>query len=166
MCIRDSASGVFKELPFADRLPSAGRKSGKPYLHRPRPVSYTHLGRAVNAPGLASGPGGAVPVSLAGGPVIRRARLHVEEKGVPGGKILPDHISQGGMDMALGDIPVFAVPGLLRGPVEQGQVQQAVDDQMCIRDRSSSHFMRNVYMQRFLPNKSKGAMVIRHTLFI
>ena len=93
------------------------------------PVSHR---RAVDAPRLASGPCGAIPVSLAGRPMIRLSRLHIHEKGVPRRVILPNDIGDRRMDMLLRDIPVFCVPGLLRRPIEQRQIQQTVDDKPVI----------------------------------
>ena len=66
-------------------------------------------GDSVDSPGLASGPGRAVPVALAGGAMVRLPCFPVKEEGVPGGKIRADYIGQGRADMGLGYIPVLGM---------------------------------------------------------
>lgn len=66
-------------------------------------------GCTVDTPGLASGPGRAVPVALAGGAMVRLPCFPVKEEGVPGGKIRADYIGQGCADMGLGYIPVLGM---------------------------------------------------------
>ena len=66
-------------------------------------------GSAIDTPGLASGPGRAVPVALAGGAMVRLPRYPVKEEGMPGGKIRADYIGQGCADMGLGYIPVLGM---------------------------------------------------------
>src|SRR5699024_873762 len=82
---------------------------------------------AVNAPGLAAGPETVVPVALAGGAVAGGAG-GVHEEGVVGGAVGPEGVGQAGGDVPVGDVGVLCVAGDLAGPVEQRQVQQAVDD--------------------------------------
>ena len=76
----------------------------------------------VDAPRLTSRPCGTVAVSLTGGSVIRCPRLHIEEKGVPGGMILTDHIGDRRVNMLLRNVPILRIAGLLRRPVEQRQI--------------------------------------------
>ena len=64
--------------------------------------------------------------------MIRCSRLHIKEEGMPGGIILTDHISYRRMDMFLRNVTVFWVSCLIGCPVQQRQIQQAVNDQAVI----------------------------------
>ena len=92
-------------------------------------VSQCHT---VDTPCLTSRPGGTVAVTLTGGTMIRCSRLHIEEEGMPGGIILTDHIGNSRMDMLLRNVTIFRISGLIGCPVQQRQIQQAVNDQAVI----------------------------------
>ena len=64
--------------------------------------------------------------------MIRCSRLHIKKEGMPGGIILTDHIGYCRMNVLLGYVTVFRIPGLVGCPVQQGQIQQAVNDQTVI----------------------------------
>ena len=92
-------------------------------------VSQCHT---VDTPGLTSRPGGTVTISLAGGTMIRRTCLHIEEEGMPGRIILTDHICYCCMDVLLSNITILGIPSLVGCPIQQWQIQQAVNDQAVI----------------------------------
>ena len=92
-------------------------------------ISQCH---AVDTPCLTSRPGGTVTVALTGGTMIRCSRLHIEEERMPGGIVLTDHIGYRCMDVLFRNITVFRISGLIGCPVQQRQIQQAVNDQAVI----------------------------------
>ena len=87
---------------------------------------------AVHAPRLPPRPGGTVPVALAGGAAQGRAGLGVKEEGVVGGVVGPHQVLHAGPGVGHGDVAVMRVAGDFAGPVEQRQVQQAVDDEAVV----------------------------------
>jgi hypothetical protein len=88
----------YRKVPFPFRIPVAN-------------------GRPIYAPRLPPGPGRAVPVALAGSPMAWFSGLRVKEKGVPGGKVVPDHMGQRRVDVLFRHRPVPSLPRLFRRPI-------------------------------------------------
>ena len=85
-------------------------------------------GEAVHAPGLPPGPAGAVAVPLGGAAEPGLPGVHVHVEGVEGGVVLAHQVFLGLLGVAVGGGAVFPPPGQPGRLVQQGQVQQAVDD--------------------------------------
>ena len=122
-------------------------------------------GAPIDAPCLPPCPGRTVAVPLAGSPMVWLPSFHIEKEGMPSRIIFPDHIFNCRVDMLLCNLPVFIVPCLFGGPVQQREVQQAVNNQPVILRRvhwtpcldKLTHWMEPAYQLvrrfycRFLP---------------
>ena len=131
----------------------------------------------VHAPCLTSRPRGAVPISLTSCPMVRRPGLHIEEEGMPCGIVLPYYVCDGGMNMLFRNVTIFTVPRLLRCPIEQRQIQQAVNNQPVVLRRihgppcrnklahrviSGNQLVGSLY-GRFFSLLTSGQLISRHT---
>ena len=134
-------------------------------------------GDPVDPPGLPPGPGRIVPVALMGHAVSRLPRLHIDKICMIGRIVLSQDTLHGSPDMILGHLCIALLAGHLTGPVENGQIQQAVDDQPvlrrfphispCLKELSvfpiSFRQMIRRLERRFLPLFAAGQLISRHT---
>ena len=56
----------------------------------------------------------------------------IQENGMPSGVILPDDVLHGGVNVFFCHITVLFISGHIRGPVQQGNIQQAVNNQAIV----------------------------------
>ena len=108
-------------------------------------------GTAIDTPRLPSRPGRTVPIPLTGSSMVRRPCFHIKKEGMPGRIVLPDDICNGRMNMFLCDISILCIPGLLRRPVQEGKIQQTVNDQSVIFRRIHGTPCLNKFSHRMIP---------------
>ena len=141
------------------------------------PQEFVGKRGAVDAPGLSSGPGGAVAVALMGHSLFRFTRIHIKEKGMICGMILSDDILHCSLDMCFRFFCIFSVSGHLSGPEQKRHVQQAVNDQTvivlvsqrppCLEELAffvkAGHKIVGSHDRRFLSGLISGKLVSSHT---
>ena len=87
---------------------------------------------SIYSPCLSPCPRGTVTISLTGRSVVRFSGLHIEKECMPCGEIFPNHIFNRRVDMFFRYLTVLVIACFFRRPVQQRQIQQAVDDEPVI----------------------------------